>query len=131
MTEEVYNILKLNRFSVGMYHAGMGSKERENVHEMFLKDKIECIVATSAFGMGVDKPDVRNVIHYAASGSPTSFYQEVGRAGRDGCKSKVFAFWDVKDFNVHRFLIGRITDISHRDNQVDFKAAHLLIYWCL
>ena len=58
----MYDVLKRNRFSVGFYHGGMSNKDREHVHEMFLKDKLGCIVATVAFGMGVDKPDVRNVI---------------------------------------------------------------------
>jgi superfamily II DNA helicase RecQ len=64
LVEEVYEVLKAHKFDVGFYHAGCGLKERTMIHEAFSRDDITCIVATIAFGMGIDKPDVRNVIHY-------------------------------------------------------------------
>lgn len=117
VTEEMYDVLKRNRFSVGFYHGGMTNKDREEIHERFLKDRLGCIVATVAFGMGVDKPDVRNVIHYGAPKNPESYYQEIGRAGRDGMKSKIYTFWENKDFNTHRYFIRSMTNVTYRDTQ--------------
>ena len=86
------------------YHAGMRRAAREQVHEDFLAGRAGVVVATSAFGMGIDKPDVRFVVHASATDSLDSYYQQVGRAGRDGDAAEVALFYRSEDLNLQRFL---------------------------
>ncbi|WP_214401926.1 RecQ family ATP-dependent DNA helicase [Pseudonocardia lacus] len=86
------------------YHAGMRKADRERVHERFLADDLDVVVATSAFGMGIDKPDVRYVLHASAPESLDSYYQQVGRAGRDGEPAVVELHYRPEDLNLQRFL---------------------------
>ena len=86
------------------YHAGMRAADRRRVHDDFLADRVEVVVATSAFGMGIDKPDVRFVVHAAAPESLDSYYQQVGRAGRDGEPADVTLFYRPEDLHLQRFL---------------------------
>jgi ATP-dependent DNA helicase RecQ len=89
------------------YHAGLKRAEREDVHERFLGGDLAVVVATSAFGMGIDKPDVRYVLHAAAPASVDSYYQEIGRAGRDGEPAMVELHHHARDFDLQRFLTAR------------------------
>ena len=82
--EELTENLMQYGFSVDYYHAGLNKKSRESIQEEWLNNKIKVIVATIAFGMGIDKPDIRYVIHASIPSDIESFYQEIGRAGRDG-----------------------------------------------
>ncbi|MGQ9863663.1 MAG: RecQ family ATP-dependent DNA helicase [Bacteroidia bacterium] len=84
-------------FSVVAYHAGLSSQARKKIQEAWVSGKIRVVVATSAFGMGIDKPDVRFVIHYHVSVEPEAYFQEVGRAGRDGQKAYAIAFFSPKE----------------------------------
>jgi ATP-dependent DNA helicase RecQ len=86
------------------YHAGMSAKERDRVHDAFMADEIEVIVATIAFGMGVDKPNGRFVFHYDISQSLDSYYQEIGRAGRDGLPAVATLFYCPNDLGLRRFF---------------------------
>ncbi|GAA4497429.1 RecQ family ATP-dependent DNA helicase [Actinoallomurus oryzae] len=86
------------------YHAGMKTADRERVHTMFSEDGVDVVVATSAFGMGIDKPNVRYVLHSAPPESPDSYYQEIGRAGRDGEPAEAVLFYRSEDLGLRRFF---------------------------
>ena len=102
--EEVANALLDKGVKAIFYHAGMKAKEREQAFSAFMNDEAEVIVATTAFGMGVDKPNVRFVFHHDISDSVDSYYQEIGRAGRDGEPAKSLLFYCEKDLNIRRFF---------------------------
>ncbi|MBK9968376.1 MAG: RecQ family ATP-dependent DNA helicase [Holophagales bacterium] len=89
------------------YHAGMTARDRDDVQARFLAGKADVIVATIAFGMGIDKPDVRTVIHTGLPGSVEGYYQEIGRAGRDGLPSRAILLHSYGDIRTHEFFLGR------------------------
>src|SRR5205085_7610153 len=88
------------------YHGGMGATERDAVQTAFMEDEAEVIVATTAFGMGVDKPNVRFVIHHTIADAVDSYWQEVGRAGRDGEPAAAVLLYRAEDVGLRRFFAG-------------------------
>lgn len=92
-------------FKAGMFHAGMPTAERQDVQDRFLRGDLDVIVATIAFGMGIDKPDIRTVIHLAIPGSLEAYYQEIGRAGRDGLGSRAILMYAPIDMKTHEFFL--------------------------
>ncbi|PIV46903.1 hypothetical protein COS21_02820 [bacterium (Candidatus Gribaldobacteria) CG02_land_8_20_14_3_00_41_15] len=109
-TEAIASDLRANNFNAQAYHAGLGAKKRSSVQELFIKDEVNIIVATIAFGMGIDKPDVRLVVHYTYPKTLENYYQEIGRAGRDGLKSECVMFYTYADTRKHEFFIDQIED---------------------
>lgn len=104
--EDIAALLQQHDIKAQYYHAGMKKQEREQAQEDFMNDTIEVIVATTAFGMGIDKPNVRFVYHYDICDSIDSYYQEIGRAGRDGEAAHALLLYYAKDLNLQHFLSG-------------------------
>ena len=119
-TEEIAQVLTVNGIKAAPYHAGLDAKTRSKVQDDFLMEEVDVICATIAFGMGIDKPDVRFVIHYDIPKSIENYYQETGRAGRDGIQGKCVAFFSYKDIlRLEKFL--RDKPVAERE-----MGAHLL-----
>ena len=112
--DNLYNLLESKGFSVAKYHAGMGTEERKRMQDDFVFDFTSIVVATNAFGMGIDKSNVRYVIHYNMPQSMENYYQEAGRAGRDGLEAKCILLFSAQDIVINRLLLEHkeMTDLS-------------------
>ncbi len=103
--EELAEKLRLAGYNADAYHAGLPATRRERVHEQFMRDEVDVVVATVAFGMGIDKPDVRFVVHYDLPKNIEGYYQETGRAGRDGLPSEALLLFGAQDMVMARRLV--------------------------
>src|ERR1043166_4801168 len=122
--EQVGNKLKALDLRVTLYHAGMTDAQRVKAQDEFMGGRTQMIVATNAFGMGIDKPDIRFVVHYQMPGSIEAYYQEIGRAGRDGLPSTCMLLFNYADKNTHDFFIeGSYPDMSVVKQVYDALAA--------
>jgi len=124
LCEKICKDLKKKGVSSAHYHGGMSKEDKEESHEIFINGNVTVIVATISFGMGIDKSDIRHVVNYGVPANIESYYQEIGRAGRDGIESKATIYYNDSDFTTTSYLIS----LSPDEEQIKIKTRGMEIF---
>ncbi|MBB6445644.1 DNA helicase RecQ [Bacillus benzoevorans] len=128
-TDHLYSFLTAKGFSCAKYHAGLNEAERKKAQEQFVYDEIDIMIATNAFGMGIDKSNVRFVLHYNLPKNVEAYYQEAGRAGRDGEESECWLLFGAQDIQLQKFLIEE-TSLDFAKREQEYHKLNQMVMYC-